>query len=44
MKTRAKPGAGTGTVHTLLPRSQPIVVTLRSPRKRPSTSKSLPRV
>jgi hypothetical protein len=41
-KTRAKPGAGTGIVHPLL--TQLIVVTLRVPRKRPSTVKSSPRV
>ena len=42
MKTRAKPGEGTGITHTLL--TQLIVATLRIPRKRPSTVKSLPRV
>ena len=44
MKTRAKPGAGTGIIHALLSTLQLMVVTLREPRKRPSTVKSLPRV
>ena len=43
-KTRAKPGAGTGIRHSLEVVSQVMLVTLRVPRKRPSTVKSLPRV
>ena len=43
-KTRAKPGAGTGIVHTFSTMSQLMVVMLRVPWKRPSTVKSLPRV
>ena len=43
-KTRAKPGAGTGIRHESVAVSQLMVVTLRVPRKRPSTVKSLPRV
>jgi hypothetical protein len=43
-KTRAKPGEGTGIRQTLFVASQGILVTLRSPRKRPSTLNFSPNV
>ena len=43
-KTRAKPGAGTGMEQVLAEVSQVMEVTLRVPRKRPSTVNGLPRV
>ena len=41
---RRERNPGTGIVHALLSTSQLMVVTLRLPRKRPSTVKSRPRV
>jgi hypothetical protein len=43
-KTRAKPGAGTGTEQVLADVSHDIVVTFSVPESRPSASKSLPNV
>ena len=44
MNTSAKPGAGTGTTQVLAVVSQEIVLTERSPLKRPSTSNCPPSV
>jgi len=43
-KTRAKPGALTGTLQVLAPVSQVIVTMLSSPFGRPSTSNLFPNV
>ena len=43
-KTRAKPGAGTGTEQVLADVSHGTVVTFSVPESRPSASKSLPNV